>query len=73
MLILTRRIGEDIVIGNDIRVTVVAVQGGKVRIGISAPDSVRVDRSEVRERRNQHEADSCEVVAARTDRCLSRR
>ncbi len=36
MLVLTRRVGEEIVIGNDIRVMVVAIQGDKVRIGISA-------------------------------------
>jgi peptidylprolyl isomerase len=51
MLVLTRRIGEQIVIDNGITVTVVAIRGDKVRLGISAPPSVRVDRSEVHERR----------------------
>jgi carbon storage regulator len=51
MLVLTRRIGEEIVIGGDIRVTVVAIKGDRVRLGISAPDFVRVDRQEVHERR----------------------
>jgi carbon storage regulator len=53
MLVLTRKVGEEIVIGGDIRLTVVAVQGGKVRIGVSAPKEVVVDRQEVAEKRNQ--------------------
>ncbi len=51
MLVLTRRIGEQIVIDNGITVTVAAIRGDKVRLGINAPPSVRVDRSEVHERR----------------------
>jgi carbon storage regulator len=51
MLVLTRNVGETIVIDGKIRVTVVAIQGGKVRIGIDAPDDVRVDREEVHKRR----------------------
>lgn len=51
MLVLTRRIGETIVIDGGIEVTVVAVQGDKVRIGVTAPPSVSVDREEVRRRR----------------------
>ena len=51
MLVLTRRIGEEIVIGGDIRVTLVGFQGNKVRIGVEAPESVRVDRREVHDRR----------------------
>jgi carbon storage regulator len=47
MLVLTRRIGEEIVIAEDIHVTVVAVNGQKVRLGISAPSSVRVARREL--------------------------
>ena len=53
MLALTRRIGEEIVIDGNIRVMVVAVKGDKVRLGISAPASVTVDRSEVHERRRE--------------------
>jgi carbon storage regulator len=53
MLALTRRIGEEIVIDGDIRVMVVTVKGDKVRLGISAPASVTVDRSEVHERRRE--------------------
>jgi carbon storage regulator len=53
MLVLTRRIGEEIVIDNRIRVTVVSIDGGKVRLGINAPPEIRVDRQEVHERRRE--------------------
>jgi carbon storage regulator len=53
MLVLTRRNGEEIVIDGDIRVMVLTVKGDKVRLGISAPPSVVVDRSEVHERRGE--------------------
>ena len=49
MLILTRRVGESVVIGDDIVVTVVEVRGDSVRIGIQAPRSVDVHREEVYE------------------------
>ncbi len=55
MLVLTRKIGEEIIIDGRIRVTVTAVKGDKVRIGISAPPDVRVDRAEVHQRRAQFE------------------
>ena len=47
MLVLTRRIGEEIVIAGDVRVTVLAVKGSNVRLGITAPRSVRVSRMEL--------------------------
>ena len=47
MLILTRRIGEEIVIGADIRVRVVEVRGNQLRIGIAAPHEVPVYREEI--------------------------
>ncbi len=59
MLVLSRRIGESLVIGDGvllgdaIRIKVVGVQGRSVRLGIIAPDSVRVDRAEIHERRRQ--------------------
>lgn len=49
VLFLTRRRGEKVAIGNDITVTVLAVEGDKVRLGIEAPKVVAVDRVEVRE------------------------
>ncbi len=51
MLVLTRRLGEAIVINGEIQVSVVALQGGKVRIGVEAPEWVTVDRLEVHQRR----------------------
>lgn len=57
MLVLTRRLGEAIVIDGCIRVQVVAIQGDKVRLGIAAPDDVRVDRLEVHQRRAQFAAE----------------
>jgi carbon storage regulator len=53
MLVLTRKAGETIVIDGCISVTVTAIDRNKVRIGISAPPDVRVDRAEVRERMQQ--------------------
>ncbi len=47
MLILTRRVGESIVVGDDVTVTVFEVRGDSVRIGIDAPKSVQVHRQEV--------------------------
>ena len=49
MLVLSRKLGEEILIGNDIVVKVVRVQGDKVRIGISAPPRTAVHRREVYE------------------------
>jgi carbon storage regulator len=51
MLVLSRRPGEEIVIGDNIRVTILAVNGDHVRLGIAAPPAVTVDRKEVHERR----------------------
>ena len=50
MLILTRRVGETIRIGEDIGVTVLGVKGNQVRVGVEAPRSVEVHREEVYER-----------------------
>jgi carbon storage regulator len=50
MLILTRRIGENVRIGDDVVVTVLGVKGNQVRLGIEAPKSVPVHREEIFER-----------------------
>lgn len=47
MLILTRRIGETLMIGDDVTVTVLEVKGNQVRIGVNAPREVQVHREEV--------------------------
>jgi carbon storage regulator len=52
MLVLARRIGEEVVIAGNITVTVVAIQGDKVRLGFTAPETVPIDRREVHERRH---------------------
>ena len=50
MLILTRRVGESIMIGDDTKVVVLSVQGSQVRVGIAAPQDVTVHREEIYER-----------------------
>lgn len=47
MLILTRRLGETIIIGEDIEITVLGTKGGQVRLGINAPKDVDVHREEI--------------------------
>lgn len=50
MLILTRRIGETVMIGEDIAITVLRVKGNQVRLGVDAPKSVSVQRQEIHQR-----------------------
>jgi len=52
MLILTRRIGESIMIGDDITVTVLNIDGGHIRLGVDAPKDVAVDREEIRTKKD---------------------
>lgn len=56
MLILTRRIGETLNIGDDISITVVGVQGNQVRLGSKAPKDVQVHRKEIYERIQKEKA-----------------
>lgn len=50
MLILTRRVGETVMIGEDVTITVLGVKGNQVRVGINAPKSIAVHREEIYER-----------------------
>lgn len=50
MLILTRRVGETLIIGEDVTVTVLGIKGNQVRIGVKAPKDVSVHREEIFER-----------------------
>jgi carbon storage regulator len=55
MLILTRRVGETVMIGNEVTVTVLGVKGNQVRIGVNAPKDVAVHREEIYERIKREE------------------
>ncbi len=64
MLILTRRVGETLMIGDQVTVTVLGVKGNQVRIGITAPKDVAVHREEIYQRiKQEHESGA----AARSD------
>ena len=63
MLILTRRVGESVVIGDDVTVTVLGVKGNQVRIGVDAPREVSVHREEIFER-IQQENENNEITQA---------
>jgi len=63
MLILTRRVGEAVVIDEEVTVTILGVKGNQVRVGVNAPKSVSVHREEIFERiRNERSAGAQEPV-----------
>ena len=52
MLVFTRKAGDEIVVAGNIRITILEVRGDRIRIGVTAPGSIRVDRGEVHDRRH---------------------
>ncbi|QEW07682.1 carbon storage regulator CsrA [Nitrincola iocasae] len=60
MLILTRRVGETLMVGDDVTVTVLGVKGNQVRIGVNAPKDVSVHREEIYQRIQREKGDDSE-------------
>jgi carbon storage regulator len=58
MLVLTRKAGEQIIIGDNIRLTVVSLGNGRVKIGITAPQDVKIDREELHDKKQAAEETS---------------
>ena len=62
MLILTRRVGETMMVGDDVTVTVLGVKGNQVRIGVNAPKHVDVHREEIFQRIQREKAQQAEEL-----------
>jgi carbon storage regulator CsrA len=66
MLVLSRKPGEQIIIGDNIRITVVSMGPGRVKVGIEAPGTVKVDRAEIHDRKLAEVAAPTAVVETAT-------
>jgi carbon storage regulator len=62
MLILTRRIGESVMIGDDVTITVLRVKGNQVRLGVNAPKNVSVQREEILQRMQDDRPDDSDAT-----------
>jgi carbon storage regulator len=68
MLILTRRVGETVMIGEEVSVTILGVKGNQVRVGINAPKNVAVHREEIFERIKSEGHDGAEPERPQAER-----
>lgn len=71
MLIITRKLGEQITIGDDIIITLLEIKGGQVKLGIKAPECISIHRQEIYERIKKENLESSEINTADLMRAAS--